>query len=194
MPDVMQRQFFELDIDVYVPGRWYFKTPTQLDGQPLDDPWVFTLGGPIADPGPLLIPLSRPGKPLDFTSAGVGFTPILSARTAEVFRALAPNDVQLFPVQVEGQAEPYFLLVAARMVRCVDEVASEEVQLWRPEDGQPAKVGQYRYIAGLRIDKARVADERVFRVWGLRTALIVDGELKAALEQTGIVGGQFVEV
>ncbi|WP_158626312.1 imm11 family protein [Corallococcus sp. AB049A] len=194
MADAKERQFFELDIDVYVPGRWYFKTPTQLDGQRLDDPWVFTLGEPIPDPGPLLIPLSRPGSPLDFTSAGVGFTPILSARTADVFRAEASRDVQLFPVQVEGQHEPYFLLVATRTVRCVDEVASEEVQFWRPEDGQPEKVGGYKYVVGLRIDKTRVADERVFRPWGFRSALIVDGQLKAALEQTGIVGGQFVEV
>ncbi|NNC16796.1 hypothetical protein HJC22_13820 [Corallococcus exiguus] len=190
----MERRFFDLDVDVYVPGRWYFKTPTHLDGQPLDNPWVFTRGTSIPDPGPLRIPLSRPGKPLDFTSAGVGVTPVLSTRTAEVFRALAPNDVQLFPVQVEGQTEPYFLLVATRTVRCVDEVASEEVQLWKPENGQPEKVGQYLAIAGLRIDKTRVADERVFRLWGWRPALIVDGELKSALEQTGIVGGQFVEV
>ncbi|MHA7633367.1 imm11 family protein [Corallococcus sp. M7] len=194
MPDAMERRFFELDIDVYVPERWYFKTSTHADGRPLDDPWVFTRGAPIPDPGPLRVPLSRPGKPLDYTSAGVGITPILSTRTADVFRTLAPNDVQLFPVQVEGQAEPYFLLVAARTVRCVDEVASEEFKLWTPEDGQPEKVGGYKYVAGLRIDKTKVADERVFRPWGLRSALIVDGELKAALEQTGIVGGQFVEV
>ncbi|WP_347402404.1 imm11 family protein [Corallococcus macrosporus] len=90
--------------------------------------------------------------------------------------------------------EPYFLMVAARTVRCVDEAASEEFKHWMPEDGQPAKVGQYRYVAGLRIDKARVGDERVFRPWGLRSALIVDGELKDALERSGIVGGQFVEV
>ena len=186
----MERRFFDLCIDVYVPGRWYFKTPTQLDGQPLEDPWVFTSGTPIPDPGPLHIPLSRPGKPLDFTSAGVGVTPVLSPRTAEVFRALAPNDVQLFPVQVE----PNFLLVAARTVRCIDEVATEEVQFWRPEDGQPEKVGEYRDIGGLRIDKGKVADERVFRLWGGRPALIVDGHLKQALEQAGIVGGQFVEV
>ncbi|MBN9683061.1 MULTISPECIES: imm11 family protein [unclassified Corallococcus] len=194
MPDVKERRFFDLLIDVYVPGRWYFKTPTHADGQPLDDPWVFSDGVAIPDPGLLRIPISRPGKPLDFTSAGLGLTPVLNARTAEVFRMLAPNDVQLFPVQVEGQSEPYFLLVAARTVRCVDEVATEEVQFWRPEDGQPAKVGQYRAIGGLRIDKSKVADERVFRLWGWRSALIVDGELKAALEQTGIVGGQFVEV
>lgn len=194
MPDVMKRRFFDLRIDAYVPGRWYFKTPTHLDGQPLDNPWEFTRGTPISSPGLLRIPLSRPGIALDFTSAGVGVTPVLSTRTAEVFRALAPNDVQLFPVQVEGQVEPYFLLVVTRTVRCVDEVASEEVQFWKPENGQPEKVGQYRALAGLRIDKARVADERVFRLWGWRPALIVDGELKAALEQTGIVGGRFVEV
>ncbi|RKI42011.1 hypothetical protein D7Y27_17510 [Corallococcus sp. AB004] len=190
----MERRFFDLCIDVYVPGRWYFKTPIHLDGQPLDNPWVFTRGTPVPDPGPLRIPLSRPGNPLDFTSTGVGVTPVLSTRAAEVFRALAPNDVQLFPVQVEGQNEPYFLLVAARTVRCIDEVATEEVQFWRPEDGQPEKVGEYRDIGGLRIDKGKVVDERVFRPWGWRPALIVDGELKAALEQTGIVGGKFIEV
>ncbi|RKH98667.1 imm11 family protein [Corallococcus sp. AB038B] len=190
----MERRFFDLCIDVYVPGRRYFKTPIHLDGQPLDNPWVFTRGTPVPDPGPLRIPLSRPGNPLDFTSTGVGVTTVLSTRAAEVFRALAPNDVQLFPVQVEGQNEPYFLLVAARTVRCIDEVATEEVQFWRPEDGQPEKVGEYRDIGGLRIDKGKVVDERVFRPWGWRPALIVDGELKDALEQTGIVGGQFFEV
>ncbi|RKH87875.1 hypothetical protein D7Y21_17355 [Corallococcus sp. AB045] len=190
----MERRFFDLFIDAYVPGRWYFKTPTHADGRPLEDPWVFTDGVFIPDPGPLHIPLSRPGNPLDFTSAGVGVTPVLSTRAAEVFRTLAPNDVQLFPVQVEGQVEPYFLLVAARTVRCIDEVATEEVQFWRPEDGQPEKVGEYRDIGGLRIDKGKVVDERVFRLWGWRPALIVDEVLKAALEQTGIVGGKFVEV
>ena len=194
MPDVKERRFFDLLIDVYVPGRWYFKTPTHADGQLLEDPWVFSDGVAIPDPGLLRIPLSRPGKPLDFTSAGLGLTPVLNARTAEVFRTLAPADVQLFPVQVEGQVDPYFLLVAARTVRCVDEAASEEFKLWTPEDGQPEKVGGYKYVAGLRIDKTKVADERVFRPWGLRSALIVDGDLKSALEQAGIVGGQFVEV
>ncbi|RKH32799.1 hypothetical protein D7Y13_07515 [Corallococcus praedator] len=190
----MERHFFDLNIDVYVPGRWYFKTPTTPDGQPLEDPWVFTNGESIAPPGRLRIPLSRAGNPLDFTSAGVGLTPILSARVAAVFQEMALRDVQLFPVEVEGQTESYFLLVVARTVRCLDEVRSEEVRLWMPEHGRPEKVGQYRTVSGLRIDTSKVSDERVFRLWGLHSALIVDGELKTALERLGMVGGRFVEV
>ncbi|RYZ42360.1 MAG: hypothetical protein EOO71_08145 [Myxococcaceae bacterium] len=190
----MERHFFDLTIDVYVPGRWYFKTPTTPEGQPLDDPWSFTNGEPIAPPGRLRIPLSRAGSPLDFTSAGVGLTPILSERAAAVFRDMALRDIQLFPAEVEGQAEPYFLLVVSRTVRCIDDGASEEVRLWTPEHGRPEKVGQYRHVSGLRIDTSKVGDERVFRPWGLPSALIVDGELKAALERTGIVGGRFVAV
>ncbi|MFP2929077.1 imm11 family protein [Pyxidicoccus sp. 3LG] len=190
----MERRFFNLTIDVYVPGRWYFKTPTTPDGQTVEDPWVFTSGKPIEPPGRLLIPLSRQGKPLDFTSAGVGLTPVVSARVAAVFREMAPNDVQLFPVEVEGQTEPFHLLIAARQIRCIDDAACEEVRLWTPEDGRPDRVGEYYVISGLRIDKSKVGDARVFRLWGYHVALIVDGELKAALERTGIVGGRFVEV
>ncbi|WP_370450732.1 imm11 family protein [Corallococcus sp. CA047B] len=183
-----------MTIDVYVPGRWYFKTPTNPEGQPLEDPWVFTNGVPIAPPGRLHVPLSRSGSPLDFTSAGVGFTPILSERVAAVFRDMALQDVQLFPVEVEGQTQPYFLLVVARTVRCIDDGASEGFRLWTPEQGRPEKVGQYRAVSGLRIDTTKVGDERVFRLWGLPSSLIVDGELKAALERAGIVGGRFVAV
>lgn len=190
----MERRFFALEIDVYVPGRWYFKTPTTPDGQPWDDPWVFTSGERISPPGRVRIPLSRPGRSLDFTSAGVGLTPILSARTAAVFRELAPDDIQLLPVEVEGQTEPYFLLVVARTVRCIDDAACEEVQLWASDDGRPEKVGQYRSVSGLRIDKSKVGDARVFRLWGWNSALIIDEEIKDALEQTGIVGGRFDEV
>nr|WP_095982917.1 DUF1629 domain-containing protein [Melittangium boletus] len=190
----MERHFFELTIDVYVPGRWYFKTPTTTSGDPIDNPWVFTSGKPIEPPGRLFVPLSRQGKPLDFTSAGVGLTPIVSARVASVFREMAPDDTQLFQVEVEGQSEPYHLLIAAREVRCIDDTACDEVRRWTSEDGRPDRVDEYHVISGLRIDKSKVGDARVFRPWGYHTALIVSGEIKEALERTGIVGGRFVEV
>jgi hypothetical protein len=185
----MERRFFRLGIDVDVSGRWYLSEPAHLAGDELDDIWQFSDGRPVEVRERLRIPIYRPGKPLDFTTAGVGLTPIVSARVAAVFREMAPSDVQLFPVEVEGQTEPYHLLNVQRTVRCIDDNACKEVQLYTPEDGRPDRIGEYRAVSGLRIDKSRVGDARVFRLWGWHPPIIVDGEIKGALERTGIVGG-----
>ena len=192
--DSMGRRFFDLCIDVYVPGRWYMSEPTLPDGQEVDDVWAFTRGKRIAPPGLLRIPIYRPGVPLDFTTAGVGMTPILSARAASVFRAMAPEDTQLFPVGVEGQTDNYHLLVVTRTVRCIDDKSCEDARYFTPEDGRPERVGEYQVVSGLRIDKSKVGSACVFKTWGWRPALIVDEQIKAALEQTGISGGYFKEV
>lgn len=47
---------------------------------------------------------------------------------------------------------------------------------------------------GLRIDKSKVGSARVFRPWGWNVVLIVDEEIKDALEANGIFGGKFEEV
>ena len=54
--------------------------------------------------------------------------------------------------------------------------------------------GEYRAISDWRIDTSKVGDARVLRLWGWHSVLIVDGDIKDALEQTGIVGGRFDEV
>nr|WP_095982505.1 DUF1629 domain-containing protein [Melittangium boletus] len=190
----MRGRFFELQIDAYVPGRWYMSEPTTPDGQEVDDVWAFTRGERIASPGQLRIPLLRPGNPLDFTTAGVGMTPIFSTRAAAVFREMAPQDVQLFPIEVEGQPEPYHLLVVTRKIRCIDDKACKEARRFTLETGRPERVGEYQVVSGLRIDKSKVEDARVFKLWGWRPALIVDGEIKMALEEAGSVGGYFEEV
>ncbi len=193
MLDAMNKRFFNLRLDVYVPGRWYLSDPTGPDGRIVDDIWAFTRGRRIEEPGPLRIPLYRPGKPLDFTTAGAGMAPIFNARAADVFREMAPQDVQLFPVDVEEQADSYSLLVVARTVRCIHDEACEEARYFTPEDGRPERVGEYQVVSGLRIDKSKVGDARVFKTWGWRPALIVDGQIKSALDQAGIVGGYFEE-
>ncbi|WP_164020262.1 imm11 family protein [Pyxidicoccus trucidator] len=187
----MERHFFSLDFDVYVPGRWYLAEPTTPAGQKVPDIWAFVSGCPVEPPGPLRIPFSRPGRSLDFDKTTVAGTPIISAQVAKVFRELAGNDVQLFPVEVQEQSDAYYLLNVARTVRCIDDAASAEIQLYTPEDEEPERVGEYRSVSGLRLDKSRVGDARVFRPWGWHPPIIVEGELKEALERTGIVGGRF---
>ncbi len=190
----MERRFFDLKLDVYVPGRWYLAAPTNIAGEEIDDIWRFSEGRPVEGSGSLRIPIYRPGKPLDFTTAGAGRTPVISELIASVFRAMAPNDVQLFEATVDGQAESYYVLNVARQIRCIDDAASEEVQRYTGEGAQAHRAGEYRAVSGLRIDKSKVGDARVFRLWGWHPPIIVDGDLKEALERTGIVGARFDEV
>jgi hypothetical protein len=139
------------------------------------------------------IPVSRPGRPLDYSVAGAA-VPIVHERVAALFSRLAPDEVQLIPVRVEAQAEKYFILNALRIVRCIDDAACEEVQYWAPEDGQPDLIGEYRAVAGLRINPAKVGDARVFRPWGWPVVLIVSEELKSALDHLGAQGTKFADV
>ena len=190
----MAKRFFDLKIDVEIPGRWYLAEPTTSAGEEVDDIWAFMQGRPVEVRDRLRIPIFRPGKPLDIEFAGAGQTPIVSERVASVFREMAPGDVQLFPVEVAGQSEPFSLLNVAREIRCIDEAACKEVRLWTMEGGRPDRIGQYHVVSGLRIDKSKVGDARVFRLWGYHAPIIVSGEIKEALERTGLTGGRFDEV
>ncbi|MBJ6764439.1 hypothetical protein JGU66_27020 [Myxococcaceae bacterium JPH2] len=191
----MGQRFYDLKIDVHVPGRWYLSEPTTASGLEVDDIWRFTRGRPVELDERLQFPLFRPGTPTDIEFAGAGQTPVVSDRVASIFRESAPRDVQLFPVEVEGTGEPYFLLNVARMVRAIDDAACKEVQRYAVDEPvQAHRAGQYRSVSGLRIDKSKVGDARVFRLWGFFPPIIVADEIKDALMAAGISGARFDEV
>ncbi len=124
---------------------------------------------------------------LDFSWAAFSI-PVVNSRFVQLFERLGIQEVQFLPVQVEDHAGPYFILNTLRILRCIDEARCEEVRHWKPEDGQPEKVGQYRYIAGMRIDPTKVEGARIFRPWGWPLALIISEDLKEALEREGLTG------
>ena len=187
----MSKRFFELADDVYVPHRWHLDTPLDSQGCKVNDA-VFRLGAPAHIQGRLKVPVEIAGKPLDFTEANVGI-PVVHVRVASLFTELAPDDVQLIPVDVEGQPDQYLILVATRLIRCIDEKASR-IRLWTHEDGLPDMVGQYASVRDMRIDKARTGSAQVFRPEGWIVSLIVSGEIKDALERIGATGTRFEEV
>jgi uncharacterized protein DUF1629 len=187
----MPQRFFELADDVNVPHRWHLNTPTDSQSQEVDDR-LFRRGEPVHLQERLRIPVEIAGKPLDFTEANVG-VPVVHVRVASMFAELAPDDVQLIPVDVEGHPDQYLILVAKRLIPCIDEQASRFVR-WTPEDGVPHKVGQYSIMYELRIDKTKVGGARVFRLEGWRSSLIVSGEIKDALDRMGATGTRFEEV
>jgi hypothetical protein len=61
------------------------------------------------------------------------------SRVGDLLTRMAPKDVQLFPVEVEKQRERCFLVNVIRIVKCIDDQASEEVSYWTEKDGLPEK-------------------------------------------------------
>ncbi|RKH71531.1 hypothetical protein D7X55_32640 [Corallococcus sp. AB049A] len=126
--------------------------------------------------------------------ANSGRTPIADERAANVFRRLAPDDIQVFPIKIEGENRDFYIINATRCFSCVDEKNSREVQIY-PSDGvAPERAGTYRAIYGLRINPARTEGARIFRIQRYTSALIVSAELKRALEEVGNLGVNFERV
>jgi len=187
----MSQRFFDLADDRYVPRRWHLDTPVDSQGRNVQD-WDFTRGTPVHVGGRLKIPIEIAGRPLDFSWAGLSI-PVVHVKVASMLAERAPGDVQLIPADIEGHPEQYLVLVATRLIRCIDEAASE-VSFWTPEHGVPDKVGQYMGVDRLRIDKVKVGNAKVFRPEGWSSALIVSEEIKEALERMGATGTRFEEV
>jgi len=167
--------------------------PEDERGREVEDPWIFRAGRPVQVNGPLKVPIDEPGKALDFSTAGVGVTPVVHVKVAEIFKELAPDDVQFIPVYIKGQPDQYLILVATKLIRCIDDAASK-VQRWKPEDGLPEKVGQYDAVDDMRIDPGKVGDAKVFRTEGWDIALIVSEDIKQALERIRASGVKFTQV
>ncbi|HZI03683.1 MAG TPA: DUF1629 domain-containing protein [Archangium sp.] len=187
----MPKHFFRLADNMGLPHSWHLAMPRDCQGHKVDDR-QFMFGTPVNIEGRLRIPLESPGQPLDFTEAGTSI-PVVHVRVAAMFAELALDDVQLLPVDVEGQPDQYLILVATRLIRCIDEQASR-IELWTHEDGVPHMVGQYASVRDMRIDKAKVGNARVFRPDGWFISLLISEEIKDALEHMGATGTRFEEV
>ncbi|WP_223765897.1 imm11 family protein [Corallococcus sp. AS-1-6] len=120
--------------------------------------------------------------------------PIANEQVANVFRELAPADVQLFPIEIEGAPERYYVVNATRRFKCIDEAKCREVQVYPLDGAVPERVGEYRSISGLRIDTSKIEDARVFRPMGWELALIVSEEVKEGIERVGNTGVFFNRV
>lgn len=185
-------RYFDLWDDMRIAGRWHLDGPLDERGEELN-PWQFKEGKRLELEG---TPRFRPdpdGKPLDFTLAGLTI-PLVHGRVASIFDRLGlRNEVQLIEAQVEGHSEPYWILNALRVIRCIDDARCEEVRFWEPRHGAPNRVGEYRNVAGLKVDPARTEGADIFRPWGWTGALIVSERIQLEMERMGITGPRFIE-
>lgn len=185
-------KYYDLMDDRESHSRWHLGRPLDVQGYSIN-PWQFFKGRYLELGMAPRFPLDVPGQPLDFCWAAFSI-PVVHERFVQLFQRLNVPDVQFIPAQVEAHPGPYFILNTLRTVRCIDDARCAEVEYWQPEDQQPEKLGQYRFVADLRIDPGKVGDARIFRTWGWSIALIVTEEIKIAIEGAGLTGTWFVEV
>lgn len=187
-----QAKYYELSDDKYILGRWHLRMPIERAGEWFDI-WRFSEGRALDIKGPIHLSVKPKGVALDFSHAsGI---PVVHRRVISLFELLGlEREAQFIPVEVEGQAEPWFILNALQAIRCIDDARCEEVFYWRPEDDRPDKIGQYKNVRGLKVNPAKVGSANIFRPWGWKVALIVSERVKQAMEAEGITGTDFVEV
>ncbi|WP_257462853.1 imm11 family protein [Archangium lipolyticum] len=187
-----QMKYYEIFDDVYVPGRWHLRMPLGTEDE-LFDTWRFREGRVLDIQEPIHLSVKPAGIALDFSeSMGI---PVVHRRVVSLFERLGmQKEVQFIPVEVEGQSEPWFILNALQVIKCIDDARCEEVFYWLPEDNRPDKEGGYRNVRGLKVDPAKIGDANIFRPWGWKVVLIVSERVKLAMEQEGITGTEFVEV
>ena len=188
----MERHFFWVGL-ADVP-RWLIETPTRDSGEAFDEPWMFADGRVLPDPGPLKARIAHPGEKRTFIFSAIEKAPVVSEAVANVFRTLAPDDVQLFPVTVDGAPERYFIVNVTKVVDCIDEARSREVHRYTEEDPFPESVGEYRWIYGLKIDPSKTECAQIFRLTKFKTAFIVSEDIKNALDRVGNLGVSFERV
>ncbi|MFY0575461.1 imm11 family protein [Cystobacter fuscus] len=188
----MERHFYWIRM-ADVP-QWIIATPVPASGGEFDEPWMFGEGRLLQHPGAMKTQVEHQGERRAFVFAGLESVPVVSEAVANVFRALASDDVQLFPVTLEGESGQYFVVNAGKTIDCIDEANCREVHLHDEDDPEPARRGAYRWIYGLRIVPAKTEGARVFRPKRFTHALIVSEEVKAALERVGNLGVYFERV
>ncbi|WP_002625560.1 imm11 family protein [Cystobacter fuscus] len=189
-------RYFDLYDNVYIRERWHLRMPLHEEEgrEELFNTWRFKEGRTLNIEKPIRISMKPAGRPLEFSLArGV---PIVHRRVVSLFERLGlQKEVQFIPVEVEGQTEPWFILNALQIIRCIDDARCEEVLHWLPEDNRPDKEpGEYRNVSGLKIDPEKIGEAHIFRPWGWKVILIVSEHVKRALEEEGITGTKFIEV
>ncbi|KFA93413.1 imm11 family protein [Archangium violaceum] len=190
-----QMKYYEMHDNKYIPGRWHLRMPLHEDaedGEEWFDIWRFTEGRVLEIERPIRLSVKPAGIALEYTES-VGI-PVVHRRVVSRFERLGfQKEVQFIPVDIEGQTEPWFILNALQVIRCIDDARSEEVFYWQPEDGRPEKLGGYKNVRGLKVDPTKVGDAHIFRPWGWKVVLVVSEYVKQAMEADGITGIKFIE-
>lgn len=184
----MTEQLFWLHFDSRDAEQWFLGAPVDHADQTLD-PRIFTDCRRLGDLGPLRVPIQERGCPCA-VSFGPFDLPIVTAHLGSLLVGAAPGDVELVPVNVEGERADYHILNVVTCLDCIDPDRTDG-ERWTIEDGRPEKIGQYSMIIDLKLDPGCVKGPRIFRVEGWEVVIAVTEDIRTLLERAGVSGARF---
>jgi hypothetical protein len=211
----MTRSYYELEDDVFIEGRWFLNglfdsNGIELEarelryGKPIDVRHPLRLRRCNSDQlievrPPLFVSRQRAGVPsdsqipIDFTFAGHDL-PVVTKEVAELLEHTCREDIQRFPVIVEGAREEYDVINVVALLPCVDKLRSDVESWWTAADGRPDKLGHPKSINKLVVAAECAEGHHVFRLDGWRSIVIVSDLLKDMLEKKAVKGVRFKSV
>lgn len=184
-------KYFRLTDDIHFPNRWYLGDVKNVDN------WTLVAGRlPPGAPSDLKVEVYRAGEKMDFTLTEAYGVPIVSARLQQVLGNLP--GIRFLNAKIEGEYKKssYFAMLIESTVNCVDESRSEFEKFTADDPVRPDKAGQYSAFYQLFLDKAKaIASGRpIFRLGRFEVAIIVNADVKRAIEEAGVSGAVMVEV
>lgn len=184
-------QYFQLIDDLSFDGRWFLNSVQDALGRPVN-PELFTVCRRLDGiDTPLRIFPRRTGRPLDWTYADFDM-PVASGPIIEILNDLS-SQVQIIPAVVDSHKGVFGIVNILDLRDCLDESRSEFIR-WRPEDGRPDRLGQYRQVSTLRVLHERVGHSEIFRIKGWDVAIVVSSNLREQFDHRGITGVTFLPV
>jgi hypothetical protein len=146
------------------------------------DPRIFTKGEIFNTKTDVLVTVNHVGSMLDISFADNEMI-IFNAKAIDSVRDLLRSDcVEVIPVRIEGRVARYYIINVLSLYDCIDKERSE-FSVWRSGDGLPHKVGQYRTIYTLHIDKNKLQGQHILRISDWKVALIVSETFKERITQ-----------
>ena len=163
---------------------WHLDEFVDADGAEVDAR-IFTAARRVAVNGPLRCRISCIGRMTDLTF-GPFFVPVASRALSRQLAALAPRDLELIPLVVEGSTEAFDIVNVLPRLDALDEDRTVGGR-W-PDT--PSKADEWLYVAHAALKPGMVADHSMFRVRGPLASFFCSEHVREVLmpqEWTGFV-------
>lgn len=183
--------YFRLTDDIEFRKRWYLAEVKDVDN------WALC-AGQISKTVPqiLEIEVRRAGRSMDFTLTEGYALPVASTKLRVALGN--PPGITFLEARLgkDAKGDPHYIMVIEPKVECVDESRSE-FDIFTPDDPvRPDLAGEYRGFFKLAIDKAKASASglSIFRLARFDVAIIVNAQIKSAIETANCTGAKFTEV